>query len=295
VGQREGNNDLPLHRFLAEPAGSVPVEIATLDCLRQNALADYPHRHDFHEICLVTDGSGEHVIDFNAYQVAPPQLFLVSPGQVHYWRHGETVTGRMILFRRDFLVLDPGDRGQLNRVSMMPSFERSPCLQLAPADADVISRLYDELILEYQVRRPRWLSVIRSYLHILLVVLRRLGDPEEAPGSHASLLVSRFKQLVSEHSTSERSVQGYARRLRVSRGHLSNTVKELTGQTPRQIIQQQLVLEAKRLLAHSDLTAAEIAYRLGFDDPSYFGRFFRRETSASPGHFRRTCRSTLAH
>jgi AraC-like DNA-binding protein len=272
----------------------MPVEVGALDCLQQNALADYPHRHDFHEICLVSNGCGEHVIDFVAYQVVPPQLFLVAPGQVHYWRQGETVAGRVILFSRDFLAFDPGNRGRHNGIWMMPSFERNPCLQLASADADVITRLYDELTREYIVRGPRWLSVIRSYLHILLVVLRRLGDPEEAPASQASVLVSRFKQLVSEHGTSERSVQGYARRLGVSRGHLSNTVKELTGQTPRQIIQQQLVLEAKRLLAHSDLTAAEIAYRLGFDDPSYFGRFFRRETSSSPGRFRRTCRSFLA-
>jgi AraC-like DNA-binding protein len=294
VGRRSKSTDLPLHRLPAGPTGSAPFEIGSLDCLHRGALVDYPHRHDFHEVCLVTNGSGEHIIDFLAHPVSPPQLFLVAPGQVHFWRHGETVEGRVVLFKRDFLVLDPGDRVRHNGIPMMLSFERNPCLKPAPADTKVISRLYDELLREHTTRRPKWISVIRSYLHILLVVLRRLADLEEASGSQASLLVSQFKQLVAEGSTNERSVQGYSRQLGVSRGHLSNTVKEVTGQTPREIIQQHLVLEAKRLLVHSDLTAAEIAYRIGFDDPSYFGRFFRRETRSSPGHYRRVCRSYLS-
>jgi AraC-like DNA-binding protein len=277
-----------------EPSEPAPFEIGSLDCLHHDALVDYPHRHDFYELCLVTRGFGAHIIDFKSHPVSPPQLFLVAPGQVHLWRHGETVEGRVIMYRRDFLALDPGEPERHNGAPMMLPFERKPCLQPTAADTEVISRLFDEMLKEYTARRTKWVSVVRSYLHILMVVLRRIADLEQASGSQASALVSHFKQLVAERITSERSVQGYARQLGVSRGHLSNTVKEVTGLTPREIIQQHLVLEAKRLLVHSDLTAAQIAYRIGFDDPSYFGRFFRRETRSSPGRFRRVCRSCLS-
>jgi AraC-like DNA-binding protein len=294
VGRRSKSTELPLHRLAAGSTESAPFEIGLLECLHQDALVDYPHRHDFFEVCLVTRGGGEHIIDFKAHPVSPPQLFLVAPGQVHLWRHGETVEGRVILYKRDFLALDPGEPGRHNGVPLMFSFERNPRLKPTAADTEVISRLFDEMLKEYIARRPKWISVIRSYLHILMVVLRRMADLEEASGSQAAALVGHFKQLVAERITSERSVQGYARQLGVSRGHLSNTVKEVTGLTPREIIQQHLVLEAKRLLVHSELTAAEIAYRIGFDDPSYFGRFFRRETRSSPGQFRRVCRSHLS-
>ena len=68
--------------------------------------------------------------------------------------------------------------------------------------------------------------------------------------------------------------------------HLRNSVKEKTGRSPGHILRQEIALEAKRLLIHSELTAAEIGFKLGFDDPSYFGRFFKRESGLSPTAFR---------
>jgi AraC-like DNA-binding protein len=99
-------------------------------------------------------------------------------------------------------------------------------------------------------------------------------------------MVRRFKQLVSQNFAIERSIQAYANRLGVSANHLFNTVKAVTEQTPGQIIRREIALEAKRLLAHSDLSVAEIGYTMAFEDPSYFGRFFRRETGMSPRTFR---------
>ena len=68
--------------------------------------------------------------------------------------------------------------------------------------------------------------------------------------------------------------------------HLNNIVKAVTGQTPGQLIRQEVVLEAKRLFTHTDLTSAEVSLRLSFDDPSYFGRFFKRETTMTTTQFR---------
>ena len=83
------------------------------------------------------------------------------------------------------------------------------------------------------------------------------------------------------------SVEGtYADQLGVTVSHLSGSVKAVTGLTPGQLIRQEVVLEAKRLFTHTDLTSAEIGHRLSFDDPSYFGRFFKRETAMTTMQFR---------
>lgn len=81
-------------------------------------------------------------------------------------------------------------------------------------------------------------------------------------------------------------MQDYAAKIGISASHLSDTIKAVTGVSPGHIIRQEIALESQRLLAHSQLTAAEIGYRLNFDDPAYFGRFFKRECGQSPSAFR---------
>ena len=130
-------------------------------------------------------------------------------------------------------------------------------------------------------------SVLRAYLHILLVDMQRIYASHEGTrypiGSIGAIptLVRHFKQLVARQFITERSVKAYAEQLGVTLSHLNNTFKAVTGQTPGQLIRQEVVLESKRLFAHTDLTSAEVGYRLSFDDPSYFSRFFKRETAMS--------------
>lgn len=99
-----------------------------------------------------------------------------------------------------------------------------------------------------------------------------------------------FTQLVNAHYLTHRQVQDYADSLGVSAGHLSDTVSGLTGLTAIGIIHQRTVLEAKRILIHTDQTVSQIASALAFDDPSYFGRFFKRMTGETPQQFRQTFR-----
>ena len=100
------------------------------------------------------------------------------------------------------------------------------------------------------------------------------------------MLIKKFKNLVAQHFAEEQSVHAYAERLGVSTGHLSDVIKSMTGSSPGQLIRNEIVLEAKRLLVHTELTIAEIGYSLSFEDPSYFSRFFKRETGMNPAVFR---------
>ena len=117
-----------------------------------------------------------------------------------------------------------------------------------------------------------------------------IADHPDEHSAKISSLVRRFKQLVSEHFLTEHSVRDYAKRIGISTSHLRDTVKAVTGYAPGHIIREKLVREAKRLLSHSNATVAEIGYRLNFKDPSYFGRFFKRETGMSPVAFRQQFR-----
>jgi AraC-like DNA-binding protein len=99
-------------------------------------------------------------------------------------------------------------------------------------------------------------------------------------------LVRRYRQLVYQYFMEHRSVQFYADQLGVSVGHLSRSIKDATGHSASQIIRQEMIMEAKRLLVNTDLAVERISDQLAFNDPAYFGRFFKRETGFSPGSYR---------
>ncbi|MEM7536768.1 MAG: AraC family transcriptional regulator [Chloroflexota bacterium] len=267
----------------------MPFFTGSFDWFNATAQASYPHRHDFYEILYITGGAGTHYLDFDGYPIEPPILYFISPGQIHYWETSIPLEGQALLFLADFLLQGQRDDNILHELGFFHTIEEMPALPLHGHDAEVSANLVNAIVDEFEDDRFSRNSAIRSWFHLLLVNSQRLFNETSATSNSnaPSTLVRHFKQLVSEQFTIEQSVQAYADQLAVTSSHLSNTVKEMTGRTPGQLIRQEVVLEAKRLLQHTDLTIAEIGYRLNFDDPSYFNRFFRREADISPGRFRK--------
>ena len=288
------NQDIPLHTFgMGIDRSLQEIPFACLSFSEAPALAQvtYPHRHNFYEILYVTGGAGTHFIDFNAYPIEPNTFFFISPGQVHYWNTTVPIEGEILVFMDDFLLLAPADYMVLQELSFFHTVEGSPALHINEAEHLHVTRLFKVIAEEFNAYEYRAASVLRSYLHILLIQIQRIYAMQEGKAGNGQdktrqKLTRRFKQLVSKQFVTKQSVADYADQLGVTVNHLNKTVKAATGYTPGQLIRQEIVLEAKRLIQHTDLTATEIGYRLAFDDPSYFGRFFKREVGVSPGQFR---------
>lgn len=286
------HEEIPRHGLRAPTGDDLPFEIHPLELMTRAARASYPHRHDFYQILYLTDGAGVHVVDFVPLSIRPPCLYFVSPGQVHFWEFEKAPAGKVIMFSQDFLVFGATGERLLHELSFFHAWEGPPALHLQGDDAKVFALLIERLEDEHVHRRYGHPSVLRAYLHILLIQAQRRyqsGHSPAAPGG-APQVVRRFKKMVSERCLSERRVAWYAETLGITAGHLSDTVKAVTGRTAGQVIREEVILEGKRLLAHGDSTAAEVSYRLGFEDPSYFSRFFRREAGQSPSAFRRAFR-----
>lgn len=285
--------DIPLHTFrlgLGTTHEDIPLEYLNFSAAPALAQATYPHRHDFYEVLYVTSGEGTHFIDFNAYPIEPNTFYFISPGQVHYWETTVPIEGNILVFTEDFLLLAPSDYMVLSELSFFHMVEGSPTIKLDEAEQLQIASLFQTISKEFQVFDFRVSSVLRAYLHILLVHIQRIcttqEEAENESGKMAQRLSRQFKQLITEQFKAEQSVQAYADQLGVSVNHLNKTVKATTGYTPGKLIRQEIVLEAKRLFRHTDLTATEVGYRLGFEDTSYFGRFFKREVGVTAGRFR---------
>ena len=291
------NLDIPLLTFgdiLDHQLANMNIIYGDFATIPAGAAAEFPHRHDFYGILYMTGGEGTHFIDFNAYPIEAGTVYFISPGQVHYWNISVPLEGEIIGFSEEFLLLAPSDYMVLREFSFFHTIEDTPALRLNSEECELVEPLIQSIAAEYQENKFRSESVLRAYLHILLVAMQRIYTSHER--THKALasvgaiptLVRHFKQLVARQFLTERSVQAYADKLGVTISHLNNTVKAVTGQTPGQLIRQEVVLESKRLFTHTDLTSAEVGYRLSFHDPSYFSRFFKRETAMSTMQYRKS-------
>ena len=290
------DQDIPLHMFRDQPdtaSGEIPFMNFKFSDGVPGSLVSYPHRHSFYEILYVTGGNGTHFIDFHAYPIEPNTFYFISPGQVHHWETaGRPIEGDIFLFTEDFLLLAPADFMVLHELSFFHSADENAALRLNQSEHGLIAPLIDAISNEYQSLTYRSESVLRAYLHVLLVHIQRVCTEQNSSsrndgGTVTQKLVRQFRRLVSQQFQSEQSVSAYAAQLGVTMTHLNNSVKSVTGQTPGRLIRQEAVIEAKRLFAFTEMTAAEVGHRLGFDDPSYFSRFFQRETGVSTMDFRR--------
>ena len=249
-----------------------------------------PHRHTYYEIHYVIQGKGSHMIDFKSYELQPHSLYFISPGQVHLIKRKSPILAKVILFAEDFNLLFQYNHNILTELSFFHSIEDFPHLVLDKDQIPIIDKTIQEIENEYRSDRFGKTSLVASSMNILLIHIQRFYEDAHKSKTHpkSAQIVRRFKQAISHSISSEHSVESYAQSIGVSPGHLRVTVKEVTGLTPGEMIRNRLVIEAKRLLLYTEMTIAEIGYALSFEDPSYFGRFFKRETNQSPKQFRQS-------
>ncbi|MFF1378903.1 AraC family transcriptional regulator [Streptomyces sp. NPDC058308] len=291
-----GEDGMPTHRLQVPMPNALPFAIGTFDTIGPMSRASFPHRHTFHEIVHVTGGTGGHVVDLSRFTLRPPNLCFIAPGQVHQWEDVTGLEGQVILFTDDFLVDHPADRYVLRTLA------RRSWIDLPEDAAGWTAHLVADLDGEYRSGAHGFQSVLRALLHVLVVRAARLPAPRAAavplasphadapvalPRSRPVTVTEEFVTLLGSSEGALQSVRSCAERLGVSVSYLSEAVKASTGRTPGELIRQTRVHEAKRLLLRTELSVRQVADRVGFGDPAYFCRFFRRETGASPGSFRR--------
>ena len=298
--------ELESHELQVPSVALLPFAGGSFERIGPLSLADFPHRHTFYEIVLVTAGRGWHVVDSQPWPIAPPHFGVIVPGQVHHWEQARGIEGSVLLFNEDFLVRHPED------VPVLRTLQSLTWLSPGATQMAALIALAREMEHELSSGERGYAGVLRAYLHVLIVRAARLGRNEEvpavgqggladqgrptspppavpAPGAAAQVgeLVDRFLRLIATPGQGSRTLISYAREIGVSPGHLHALVRERTGLTPGQCVRRQRLLAAKRLLTGTDLTIRQVSEQAGFADPAYFCRFFRRETGLSPGEFRR--------
>lgn len=251
--------------------------------------ADQPHRHAYYTVLLVTHAQGEHRLDYQPFAFGERQVHFVAPGQVHQVVATAEPQGWVITFSRDFLAANNIPESFITNLTLFRSFGDTPPLEL---DDHTFGRLRN-LITEMENCLPEQLpyrhQALGALLQLFLIYCNhsRSLDPQQLDEENKGVCLLRdFKSLVNQHYPRWHKVSDYASHIHISPKHLSQSVKQLTGQTAKELIQARLTLEAKRMLLHTDLNVKQIGYELGFEEPLHFSGFFKKQTGQSPTDFR---------
>jgi AraC family transcriptional activator of pobA len=248
----------------------------------------WPHKHEFYELLWVQAGRTKHVIDYHETVVESETLFFMSPGQVHLVEDYRAVKGDCVMFTEEFFLFNLPNKNALLELSFLDEGYTTPLIRLPPVAAQELRPVLQLLYQEQAQPEPN-LDSIRALLLVLLNRIQRLHAAQHAPSGVSSahrVLVKQFTRLLEAQYQTSRSVSYYANALAVTPHQLNEVVKKVTNKTAGEVIRERLLLEAKRLLAHSHYAVGQISDELGFADFSYFSRQFRQATGLSPLEFR---------
>lgn len=247
-----------------------------------------PHKHDFYIIVAFTQGKGSHTIDFKTFPVESGAVFFLSPGQVHSWKLSADSDGYILFFSADFYTA-AFSRKRLNEYFLFNSIFAYPRLETDSAQTKEITSFFEKIDQENSQPTLFTKDLLRNYIDILLVLLYRFKVSKGSFSKQEKLIHNQFQELellIDTHFKKHREASFYADQMSMSMKQLNTLCKNTVSKTSSQIILGRVILEAQRLLTHSDLNVSEIAYDLAFDDSSYFSRLFKKKTGYTPEQFR---------
>jgi AraC-like DNA-binding protein len=249
-------------------------------------------------ILFCTGGHGSQLVDFEEFEIKPNTIFLMYPGQIHAWQEDHDLQGYLIFFTAAFFNM----RYHNNVLLDFPFFNataRKPFIEISPEQVNHKKVLFDCMLKEYEQREEGYLKILRSYLNIVLIESNRTYESKlhtkVNSDKNAALIVNNFEQLINVHFKDKHKVKEYAELLHLTPNYLNAVCNKILNRSAGEMIRSRIMLEAKRLLLHERETVAEIGHELGFDDNSYFCRFFKKYEETSPEKFRKKYQSNNRH
>ncbi|WP_292008742.1 helix-turn-helix transcriptional regulator [Chryseobacterium sp.] len=248
-----------------------------------------PHRHDFYVTVIFTKGKGIHEIDFQKYEVSEGSIFFLSPGQVHSWELSEETDGYIFFHSQEYYDLYYVNQ-KLRNFPFFSSSSSYKKLQLESEELKGVISLFDKIEKEYHSQYIMKNNSILSLITQLYIgSTRQFSKDENIIVTPTSLSYFKhyqdFESLLEHHFTTEKSIAYYASLLKISPKHLNRITQTVVRKTASEIIAERVILEAKRMLIYLDESLVDIAFKLGYEEYSYFVRVFRKNTGMTPTQF----------
>lgn len=286
---------LPLFHLYGDPPDDQAFNFIHVETIMSRSSAhDWlirAHRHrNLFQFLLIESGGGEMIFEASRLPFSAPAVFVVPPNVVHGFRFNPDVTNGWIVSFTEDVATAMGERTG-EAVAQLKAIATQPCIPL-DNDDDVrrLSDLCGNLHRESLLARDGHRLAMRALLALIAVEIGRFAASRARSGSItlslADATLEALQRLVEENFRKQRQIGFYADALAMTADRLNDHVKRATGVTAGHLIRQRILSEAKRELVFTGRAIHDIAYDLGFTDPSHFARFFRKQTGMTPQDFR---------
>ncbi len=249
-----------------------------------------PHRHNFQELIWIESGSGKQAIDGEVMEIASSTFYLIAKGQIHQFLAARDINGFVLRFSDDFKPQYGSTKNHHFSEAFFNNVQAIPTLSIEGNLVSDFGVLFKIIEAEYKKpNAPGKNAILRHLLQVLLIKIVQNIDEETTGEGQANLVhdsvFKNFLSLLEDHYKAHHDVAFYGDTLAITPRQLSDRTKQVTGKTAKQVIEERITLEAKRALKFTDKPIKEIAYDLGYDDPSYFSKVFKRVTNHTPLEF----------
>lgn len=250
-----------------------------------------PHRTNFYHIFLLEESHPTHLVDFQPIETHPYSLFFVGKGQVHQFDDLKKYKGYELIFTEDFFNITNSDIKYLHNSLLFDDFFNRNILQLDKSSYQKFQQLAESIQSEIkQTNNINKHYILKNLVHNFLLYAQREKSmkyplPTSLLPAYLSV-VMLFRDLLEQQFKHQKSVAEYAQQLSITEKKLGQATKQILGKLPKEMIDERILLEAKRFLTHSQLTVKEIGFEIGFDEPTNFVKYFKKSTGRTPLEFK---------
>jgi AraC-like DNA-binding protein len=250
-----------------------------------------PHLHDFYSIFWIEHGEAIHATEFVEYSLKEDTILFVPPGLKHRMYIDKSVGGIYILFNEDFIRYNRKNHVPLKEYRLFNNPDFKSLIKVLPGKREKLANITSLIFDEIQNSDNYSQDIVLNLLNLFLLESRRIFDEQnqelpEQTNETPDTTIIKFKQLIEDHYVAEKKVSAYADMLHINSSCLNELTKRTTGITAGELIRNRVIDETKKLLYSTNSSGKEIAFQLGFDDPAYFSRFFRKYTAQTLKEFR---------
>lgn len=252
-------------------------------------LMTVPHRAQFYHILWIEKGEGTHFVDFNPIPLEDSSLIFIPSNSVNIYDKAGLYEGKAIVFTDSFFCKNKKDAQFLHSSLLYNDLYHIAKMKVSSQASDL--RVFFNAMETEFLREPdnSHFPILHNMLHIFLLQAEREMRKQGFDGLKPSRYlddIMLFRSLLEKNFRKEKSVNKYASELNLSDKQLHRACISVLDKTPKQIVDERVILEAKRLLVHSKQAIKEVAYELGYDEPTNFIKYFRKHTNSTPSEFR---------
>jgi len=279
----------PYNFYKTKYGDELLIDIVELKDVKKYLSGNPTHSLSYYDITLVTDGKDKFTINDNIYNVKNDDIIFSSPHQIRKWDTIHILNGYALIFEEEFLLSFFNDHDFIQNLSYFGKIQSNHKLTLDKEDSYRISKLMREIKHEINLYKEKDKHILRALLYQVLKLLDRIFIAKNQNEGNIRIkdrYINHFLELVDTGFSVNHSPAYYAGKLCISSNYLNELVKAATGKNSKQIITSKIMQEAKKLLLYTSASVTEIATKLNYESPSYFIRFFKKQTGITPLQYR---------